>query len=360
MKRNIKKNKKLIIDISGTKYDIIKEIGTTLFQWNTQQNKNSSEWNISWQDYYISEDILRKMLPFQKINHFPGSYNLGKKNYLGKNLQKMRQKYPLDYDFFPKTWLLPYQYEELRQYCEKEKQKKQKKPVLIVKPEASSQGKGIYIVKNMQKIKNDQHVVVQEYIKKPYLIDGLKFDFRLYVLVRSVCPLKIFLYREGLARFGTIKYVKPKKGNLKNMCMHLTNYAINKLNEDFQFNQDINQEDQGHKRSFSSVLKYLNEKGEDYNKVILQIKQIVNKTMCSVQPYLSHLYKSSQLKTENNQMCFEIFGFDILLDSNLKPFLLEVNHTPSFSTDTPLDYNIKKYLILDTLILVNIRNKDKK
>jgi tubulin polyglutamylase TTLL6/13 len=59
-------------------------------------------------------------------------------------------------------------------------------------------------------------------------------------------------------------------------------------------------------------------------------------------------------------MCFEIFGFDIMFDENLKVYLLEVNHTPSFSTDTPLDYNIKKCLILDTLILVNTRIKDKK
>ena len=41
-------------------------------------------------------------------------------------------------------------------------------------------------------------------------------------------------------------------------------------------------------------------------------------------------------------MCFEIFGFDIIIDSELKPWLLEVNHTPSFTADTPLDIKIKK------------------
>jgi tubulin polyglutamylase TTLL6/13 len=49
-----------------------------------------------------------------------------------------------------------------------------------------------------------------------------------------------------------------------------------------------------------------------------------------------------------------------MLDSNIDPWLLEVNHTSSFATDTDLDLQIKKHLILDTLLLLNIKNKDKK
>ena len=49
-----------------------------------------------------------------------------------------------------------------------------------------------------------------------------------------------------------------------------------------------------------------------------------------------------------------IFSFDILIDDNLNPWLLEVNHTPSFTTDTPLDYWIKYYLIADTINLLHI------
>lgn len=58
-------------------------------------------------------------------------------------------------------------------------------------------------------------------------------------------------------------------------------------------------------------------------------------------------------------MCFEILGFDILIDSSLKPYLLEVNHTPSFTTDTPLDSFIKKNLIRDAINLMNINVKTK-
>jgi tubulin polyglutamylase TTLL6/13 len=48
-------------------------------------------------------------------------------------------------------------------------------------------------------------------------------------------------------------------------------------------------------------------------------------------------------------MCFEILGIDVIIDNNLKPWLLEVNHTPSFTTDTPFDYDIKFNLIKDTI-----------
>ena len=53
-------------------------------------------------------------------------------------------------------------------------------------------------------------------------------------------------------------------------------------------------------------------------------------------------------------MCFEILGFDIILDKNCKPFLLEVNHAPSFATETPLDYEIKKKLFQDTFQLLGL------
>ena len=53
-------------------------------------------------------------------------------------------------------------------------------------------------------------------------------------------------------------------------------------------------------------------------------------------------------------MCFELLGFDILLDHKLKPYLLEVNSSPSFSTDSPLDTKIKRGLIKDTVQLLNL------
>jgi len=45
--------------------------------------------------------------------------------------------------------------------------------------------------------------VVQEYLREPYLIDGLKFDIRLYVLIMGSDPMRMYLYEEGMVRFAT-------------------------------------------------------------------------------------------------------------------------------------------------------------
>ena len=66
------------------------------------------------------------------------------------------------------------------------------------------------------------------------------------------------------------------------------------------------------------------------------------KTLISVQQELSHSYRTSQPSDFENRMCFELLGFDVILDSKMRPWLLEVNHAPSFATDSPLDYKVKK------------------
>jgi tubulin polyglutamylase TTLL6/13 len=75
--------------------------------------------------------------------------------------------------------------------------------VVIAKPEASSQGKGIFLSKNIDDFDFGEHYVVQKYLKRPFILDGLKFDLRVYVLVAGCDPLRLYIYKEGLARFAT-------------------------------------------------------------------------------------------------------------------------------------------------------------
>lgn len=57
-------------------------------------------------------------------------------------------------------------------------------------------------------------MVCQQYVSKPFLIDGFKFDLRVYVLVTSCDPLRIFVYEDGLGRFATLKYMEPSNHNV--------------------------------------------------------------------------------------------------------------------------------------------------
>ena len=78
-----------------------------------------------------------------------------------------------------------------------------------------------------------EHCVAQRYITNPYLLEDLKFDLRIYVLLYGVNPLRVFLFKEGLVRLATESYVRPTEENIDNLYMHLTNYAINKNNDNF-------------------------------------------------------------------------------------------------------------------------------
>jgi tubulin polyglutamylase TTLL6/13 len=86
-------------------------------------------------------------------------------------------------------------------------------------------------------LKSGDQYVAQRYIHKPYLIDNLKFDLRIYVLIYGVDPLRVMIYDQGLVRFATEEYTGPYGSNLDNLCMHLTNYAINKNSDHFEFNE---------------------------------------------------------------------------------------------------------------------------
>ena len=100
---------------------------------------------------------------------------------------------------------------------------------------------------------------------KPYLIDNLKFDLRVYALIYGVDPLRVFVFKEGLARFATETYTGPQKNNLDNLFMHLTNYAINKTSGNFVKNQDVD-DDGGSKRTLTTVLDHMQEHEENFSR----------------------------------------------------------------------------------------------
>jgi len=75
--------------------------------------------------------------------------------------------------------------------------------------------------------------------------------------------------------------------------------------------------------------------------------------------HMAHIYKSSKPLDIENSLCFQVIGFDVMIDQYLKCWLIEVNQSPSFLTDSPLDYQIKKNVLRDSLHMLNLNNKKK-
>ena len=131
-----------------------------------------------------------------------------------------------------------------------------------------------------------------EYIDRPLLINGLKFDLRIYVLILNLYPLEIFLYNEGLVRFATIDYRPPTSDNLHQTYMHLTNYSLNKRSAHYKHTIDDKQTD-GSKRKLSLVWKQLSELfgNEKIERTKNLITELINKTILAVLPELHVEYE---------------------------------------------------------------------
>ncbi|XP_023566230.1 tubulin polyglutamylase TTLL13 isoform X2 [Octodon degus] len=344
-----RKRRPLTINLTNCKYESVRRAAQIC---GLKEVGEDEEWTVYWTDSSVSLERVMEMKRFQKINHFPGMTELCRKDLLARNLNRMQKLYPIEYNIFPRTWCLPADYGDFQSYGRQRKTR-----TYICKPDSGCQGRGIFITRNPKEIKPGEHMICQQYISKPFLIDGFKFDMRIYVLITSCDPLRIFMYEEGLARFATMPYVEPNHNNLENVCMHLTNYAINKHNENFVWDDAV-----GSKRKLSTLNAWLREHGYDPRELWEDIEGIIIKTIISAHSVLRHNYRTCfpQYLSGGTCACFEILGFDVLLDHKLKPWLLEVNHSPSFTTDSRLDREVKDALLCDAMTLINLRGCDKR
>ncbi|GFT91901.1 tubulin polyglutamylase TTLL6 [Nephila pilipes] len=301
-------------------------------------------WVLAWTDHVVSMENLSKMKPFQRVNHFPGMKEICNKDLLCQNMKKMRKVLPKSYNFFPLSFCLPEEKRYLIKYCEKKKS-----DVFIIKPDRNSQGVGIDLVKGMPDVKMYRNVVCQKYICKPLLMERFKFDLRLYVLLTSVSPLRIYIYKEGIVRLATIPYKKPNASNMNEKRMHLTNYAVNKHTGG---KKSGSRKDVNCKKSLRDLDDLLTTLGISAKKVWLQIDGIIVKTIISALPTFQRLFRTAFPISTPVPSCFELLGFDILLDSSGKLYLLEVNRSPSLGTSSLLDKKMKKNLIKDILNMI--------
>jgi tubulin polyglutamylase TTLL7 len=141
--------------------------------------------------------------------------------------------------------------------------------------------------------------------------------------------------------------------------MHLTNYSINKHSETFDKNEKF---DKGSKRSLQYFNSWLLKNSYNIIELWAKIHDLVVKTLIVAQPHIQHSYQACRpghMQLQDKCQCFEVLGFDVLIDENLRPWILEVNRSPSFGIETQLDVHIKTGVISDALKLLDIKPSDR-
>lgn len=259
----------------------------------------------------------------------------------------MKSVYGPIYDFSPSGFNLPLEYTKLAAECNRNKLLScsdpdklaiEENPIWICKPVSKSQGRGIFLFRKLSELNYDTNTIVQRYIDRPLLIGGYKFDLRLYVCIPSYHPMAVYMYKEGLARFGTDKF---NLHDLTNPFRHLTNCSINKLGPNYTEMKD--RVGAGCKWTLKHLRRYFVQAGINDWLLWQKISAMVVLTI------LSH---STQVPASTN--CFDFFGFDILIDERLKPWLLEVNLSPALSNDCDADRTVKKPMLHDMFDLLGL------
>lgn len=294
-------------------------------------------WNIWWRNSHFSISQHRLLQPWQFVNHIPRANSICRKDCLARHLQRMNKVYGNIYNYSPQTYNLPLDYTKLVAEYSRILEDGDK-ATWICKPVGASQGKGITIFSELSTLQYDSNAVVQRYISNPLLIAGYKFDLRIYACIPSYHPLTVYIYEEGLARFGTEKY---NMMYLDNKFSHLTNTSLNKLGPAYFVEKE--RIGAGSKWTLSQLRHYFHQAGIEDWLLWQRVNTIVSLTV------LSHI---QDVPVTRN--CYELYGFDILIDSDLRPWLMEVNLSPSLTADSDVDIYVKKPLLNDLFDLIGL------
>lgn len=176
-------------------------------------------------------------------------------------MHKMFLRFPKEYDITPMTYIFP----EDDERFEADREAEDSGVLYILKPVAASCGRGIKVIGQKTFISRKEGYLASKYVLKPHLINDLKYDLRVYVLVTGYDPLRVYVYNEGLVRFATEKYTLNPE-DLKKRFIHLTNFSVNKKSENFKVNKgDGEDEESSSKWSFKQLKKAYEDRGISYD-----------------------------------------------------------------------------------------------
>ena len=232
------------------------------------------------------------------------------------------------------------------------------KNLWIIKPVNLNRGRFITVEKNLSQIKKKveeiqskkrifvdekkkkgdikcEYLILQKYLEKPLLYQGRKFDIRLWVLLIYDQEDNIYIFKQGHLKATCTQY-DPESNDL---FVHLTNYSVQKYNENFS-KVEIGNEIPF--KSFQDELDKNNTGINFYKDIYPKIVRIVRITGGAAKGKINFL---------NKKYCFEIFGYDFILDENYQPYLLEINTNPGLEISSPLIDELLPRMVDDALKL---------
>mmetsp|Transcript_44867 Transcript_44867/g.104592 ORF Transcript_44867/g.104592 Transcript_44867/m.104592 type:complete len:465 (+) Transcript_44867:96-1490(+) len=353
----------------NTIYDVLKARGF--------KETEEPDWDLFWCDKEWIHDAFdhTHLQAHQRVNHFRNHFELTRKDLLVKNIRRAQRQAIKDglleeaqafAACSPTTFVLPQEYSI---FVEEFKRQQPNGAIWIMKPVGKSQGRGIFLFDKLSQVsswrqdpkwmriqkegeqrptrrrdgdeeeedkKEAEPYVVQRYLSEPLLIGGKKFDLRLYVLVTSYSPLTIYVYRSGFARFSHSRF-SMNTADLSDAMIHLTNVAVQKHNDHYD-------EKKGGKWDLRSLKMYLmmTEDSAKVQQLFAEMQDVILFSLLSVQKVMIQ-----------DKHCFELYGYDIMISKDLKPWLIEVNASPSLSANTVADYEMKFALLDDVLTVLD-------
>jgi hypothetical protein len=222
---------------------------------------------------------------------------------------------------FPDSFVLPEARAALLDYAAREN-----RALFIAKPHRGTGGQGIVVTRDVHAIADRDDVVVQRYIERPYLVDGRKAHVRLYGLVTSLAPFRAYLYREGIVRFAPDPYDLSDVG-LENVHAHVTNTALHQGHPALQVSKNAAEENVGHIWTLSAYLERLKADGRDVETVRREIRELAKGFlgMLSAEGLFARQAKAAPRRAFG----FKLFGLDVLIDADARPWLLEAQRKPA-------------------------------
>jgi hypothetical protein len=317
---------------------------------NMKRIYNKDNGNLLWFNLEYARSHPFKLNYYERYNHFFNTFDVTRKDFLYINYKKLQRKFPKDFNYMAETYSNVFDTYVIKKFKD---YKLSKDNLWMIKPPGNARGNGIRLFLNYSDLEKEENdVTLSKYISNPHLIYGKKYDLRIYILITGHSPLKIYIYNYGVVRRASNKY-NLDFDNLNNSYIHLTNVAINEHNSKINIKED-NKEDSGI-WDFDQYKEYLKKEGKDFDYIFKQIKDIAIKSLISVNKNQINAKEDKKQYKLNSQNVFELTGIDILIDENMKAWLLEFNLSPSLKIVGNYENKLKHKLIIDIFNIVGFK-----